>query len=115
MADQMKGARFPAVSIVLFVLAGLAFVLFVYFVFAALSAPAAFNGIAPVLSAALGPLAGLVLNPLKQTASILMALLALLNLFVGGLLVALGLVLRNHRDLAMRVAALEERVGKLDG
>ncbi len=112
MTESTPGKRFPLISIILFVLAALALLLFLYFLVSALSTPAAFNSFAPLVAGILGPLAAAILNPLKQAVSGLMVLLALVNLLVGAILIALGLVLRSHAGLAARVAALEAQIAR---
>lgn len=105
--------NFPAVSIVLFVLAAIALVVGVYLFIAAASAPVSFRGVADLLVNAFGPVFNLVIQPLLRAASSLMVIIGLINLALGGILAGLGFGLRNHRDLSARVTALEARLEEM--
>ncbi|MBI4928221.1 MAG: hypothetical protein HY835_10680 [Anaerolineae bacterium] len=114
MAVSTARKGFPVISVFLFVCAGIAFILSVYFVIAAFSAPHALDGVEFVLVNALGPIVNAVIGPAKQALGGAMILLAVISLLVTAILTALGVVLRNHRDLAARVAALEARLATLE-
>lgn len=111
-ADRKRRGKFPALSIVMFVLAGIAGVLAVYFILSSASVPSSFRGISDLLTNAFGPVISLAVEPIKRAIGWGLALLGLVHLLLGGALVGLAFVLRNHRDLAERVQQLEARLGE---
>ena len=110
MSTSKTGKRYPVISIVLFVFAGVAFLLCLYFTISAIAAPATINSSLTAFSAAFGPMVNMIRSVIMSAVSGALAIIAVLNLLVGVLLLAMGMVLRSHRDLAARVEALE--VGK---